>query len=772
MSLARLARLRRRARLVLTIEALAVAALWPAGAIALFLIACLLGLGGWQADLAGLAALVLALREARRRYRRPAPAAIDRRIERDSHLPHRPIDALLDRPALIGPEAGPLWQAHRRRLERAIAGARVAWPSPDLAAHDPFALRMLLLLALLAAWIAAGPDAGPRLAASLRMPAPFSTAGLGVRAWITPPRWTGRPPALLDPSQQPIEALAGSTLSLIVTGAGSGAPAANLDGHGLHFTAIGTGSYRANQRLGRSTTLAIGPFWHRIARYRIEVIAPTPPQIGFAAPPAPDADGRRVDLAWTGSSRYGLARLALGMTPAGAPDARTDEVALPAHPRGEDIGGTAKLDLRSSPFAGMAVQGVLAATNRNDQTARSAPAAFSLPAPFLHNATAIALEAIRRDLALNRTPWVALRQKLQTLAANPPGHVTPDTAAAMAKFAGRLGPHAPAFAPTEAALWDLVQRAELGASYRTARALAAARAALEQALTRALAGHQLDEAQLAHLLARLDAALAAHLAAEGHPATAAPGEKIAENEIDRLARAIAHDIATGKTEAARRDMARLRQLLSRLQSARAETPAERARREAAGAAGQRLSQIMQGEADLLDRTARQARQAGKAGQPAGGEHLAGRQQDLEQQLAAAIRAMAAAGLKPSPQAGQGQAAMAGAAGRLQQGDMAGAMPGERASIKALQQAEAGLQAQAGSGSGSGGQPGGISGLGSQAEGGEGVFGNQSRSTLRLGRAGARSDARRIQDELIRRDAEPGLPPSAHSYYRGLLGDGF
>jgi hypothetical protein len=73
------------------------------------------------------------------------------------------------------------------------------------------------------------------------------------------------------------------------------------------------------------------------------------------------------------------------------------------------------------------------------------------------------------------------------------------------------------------------------------------------------------------------------------------------------------------------------------------------------------------------------------------------------------------------------------------------------------------------GKGSGSGP---SGLGQRASGGHGQYGNQNHGVIRLGRAGIKSDARTIQNELIRRDAAPGLPPPAHQYYHRLLGNDF
>ena len=766
---ARLARLRRRARIVLTLEAVAVAALPPLGVIALFLIGTLLGFGGWLLDAAGILALGAALYHARRRYAPPAPAAVDRRIERDSRLPHRPIAAFEDHPALAGRESAPLWRAHRVRLDAAIAGARVGRPAPDLATHDPFALRILLLLALLAAWIAAGPDAGNRLARALTPPPLFSAAGIGLQAWITPPRWTGDAPRLVRPGPRPIHALAGSTMSLIVTGAGA-APRSWAGERRLGFQNIETGSYRATARLAASETVTVGPFWRRIARFHLVVAPPAPPTIGFTSPPMPDRDGKRIDLAWRAISPYGLSRATLEMAPLNATRAKPDMVPLPpGAPRDRGIEGRATLDLLSSPYAGMTVRGRLAATNPAGLSGRSGMAFFPLPAPMLHNATAKGIEAVRRAYALEPASRPSLAAELAGLAAHPPGPLTPGTRRDLARFAAAFAKAAPPHAETT--LWTLVQRAEQGAAFRLEQQAEAARQALEHALDKALAGHSPSQQQLRQLLDQLQTAERARLGAE-QPAPARQARSMAAemSAIDRLARKIGQEAQAGHMRQARQALAKLRDMLDRLRRAKPASAAQQARQQAAERSSRALSRMMRNEAKLLDRTARQnpvtPPQPGQAGQKSGAS-LADRQQALRQRLQALAQAMNQAGLPNTPPLGQGSQAMASAESHLRQGDQPGAMQAERAAIQALQQAQGALAMQLGHGTGSG-----PSGLGQNASGGQGEYGNENQGTISLGRAGTHSTAREIQNDLIRRDAQPNLPPPAHDYYRRLLGHEF
>ena len=99
---------------------------------------------------AGLGLLVL-LVLGLRRFRWPSVA--DARARIDATLPGRPLAALADRPALgrDDPGAQAVWAAHLARMRRIAATARPVMADLRLAAHDPWALRLVALVALIAA---------------------------------------------------------------------------------------------------------------------------------------------------------------------------------------------------------------------------------------------------------------------------------------------------------------------------------------------------------------------------------------------------------------------------------------------------------------------------------------------------------------------------------------------------------------------------------------------------------------------------------------------
>ncbi|HET9148521.1 MAG TPA: DUF4175 family protein, partial [Acetobacteraceae bacterium] len=732
----RLARLRRRAMLVLWIEALAGAALAPAGVILAYLTIVLLGLGGIAAEALALAALILTLIHAVRRFRAPSRQEADRRIETASGLAHRPIIAMEDRVAGTGgPLAMALWNAHQARLARQIAGARAGFPRLHLAERDPLGLRAALALGLLVAVLVAGAERPSRMADLIILPRWRIGPGVELASWLTPPRWSGEAPRLVGPGRD-IMALPGSHLALIATGAGRSAPSASFGGHGLAWTALGGGSFRAELALKHDGTLIAGPFWNRLARYRVSIVPPAAPEIGFSGQAGPDRDERRLDVPYRAKDRYGLKAIGLIIEPAAALWAKPGMAAIPlqaAAPRRQ--AGVARLDLLASPYAGLPVAARLEARNIAGLKAQSAPAVMVLPAPRLTNASAREIEALRQHLALDPASRVGVAERLGALAVTPPGPLTPETALEITAFAAALAETHPLAAHPVAQLWRFVQLAEQGRAYRSGQALARARAALDRALSKMLATHHVDEAKLGQLLRRLDKALAAHAAAlrdQGQAQAPTGAKPFDSSALDRLVRRIAREARQGNQEAARRDMRKLEGMLRRLQSARPMSAAQQARARAAAQAGSALSRMMRDESKLLDQTENPEPGADP-------RSLAKAQSELQQALRQLRQSLARAGLPRLPGLGQGGEAMKAAASHLRRGDQPGAMPGERGAIGALQHAAAAL-ARLGQGMQGGGTAEGSSGPGSLGSGRTGETGTDREGHIDLKPGDAASPA--------------------------------
>ena len=92
------------------------------------------------------------------RFRWPSREEGLSRLDRGSGIRHRPATALTDTLATQDPVALALWQAQRERTLASIKRIRAGLPSPRLAIHDPWALRALVAVMMVATYVAAGDE--------------------------------------------------------------------------------------------------------------------------------------------------------------------------------------------------------------------------------------------------------------------------------------------------------------------------------------------------------------------------------------------------------------------------------------------------------------------------------------------------------------------------------------------------------------------------------------------------------------------------------------
>src|SRR5256886_1447836 len=134
----------------------------------------------------------------------------------------RPLDAAPPHQAPVHHPAGndPL-----ARALRAAKTLRAGTPMPRLALRDPFAVRALVVVLVVATFFAAGGERMKRVAAAFDWQGVMMPANFRVDAWVSPPPYTGRPPIIL-PGLRPGEPVqtaaalsvpAGSTLVVPAT---------------------------------------------------------------------------------------------------------------------------------------------------------------------------------------------------------------------------------------------------------------------------------------------------------------------------------------------------------------------------------------------------------------------------------------------------------------------------------------------------------------------------------------------------------------------------
>ena len=355
------------------------------------------------------------------RLRLPSEADALRRIDRNSGLAHRPATAVSDQLAVSqnDPMSAALWQAHIKRALRAARNLRAGWPMPQLAMRDPFALRALVAVLLIATFFAAGGDRGRRIAAAFNWQGFTTPANYRVDAWVTPPPYTARPPVILQglrPGETvraatgPVTVPAGSILVIRATGLNEldiavkgGLTEEKTDNpvpvpagtHERRFTVTQQGSATL-RGFGGDTT------------WSFTAIPDRPPSISLAKDPEPQLRGS-LQLSYKVEDDYGVvdARAVFDRKPSadaakarplyGAPDM---PLTLPQARTRNGVGQTLK-DLSEHPWAGVDVVLTLLARDEGGNEGRSEPFDMQLPERPFGKPLARALIEQRRDLALD-----------------------------------------------------------------------------------------------------------------------------------------------------------------------------------------------------------------------------------------------------------------------------------------------------------------------------------------------------------------------------------
>jgi uncharacterized protein (TIGR02302 family) len=363
------------------------------------------------------------------RFRWPSREEALSRLDRGSGIRHRPATTLTDTLSSQDPVAQALWQAQRERTLASIRRIRAGLPHPRLALHDPWALRALVMVMLVATFFAAGDERAMRLGAAFDWNGVLAPANVRVDAWVTPPLYTGKPPVILStankeaaalPASGPLAVPAGSTLivrssggSLDVTVSGglkevAPAEAAPKGTSEKHFTISADGTAHVRAPSGQ-------PQW---------AFAATPdraPTIALAKDPERQARGG-LQLSYKIEDDYGVtgAEAQIGLRPDDGKNTAKDgskesdskaaprplfqspqfPLVLPNARTRNGVGQTVK-DLSEDPYAGADVTLTLTAKDEAGNEARSEPFNMRLPERLFTNSLARALIEQRRILALD-----------------------------------------------------------------------------------------------------------------------------------------------------------------------------------------------------------------------------------------------------------------------------------------------------------------------------------------------------------------------------------
>jgi uncharacterized protein (TIGR02302 family) len=348
----------------------------------------------------------------------------------DRTLPGRPLTALSDRAAIGG--QGALWAAHLSQMQAAAQNARAVPPDAGLTRRDPFALRLVGLVALVMALIFGGigqMGQGIDAIAATMSPRDVQQAtvqgGPAWEGWAEPPAYTRRPTIYLNalPEGEPLELPKGSIVQFRLYGSDDTVQqdigqAQNDDAQAPVFRAEASGTVHIMDR-----------------QFDITVLADNAPEITLGAAAARRADGRMIQD-FTAADDYGVisadAVIALDMANvdrrfglAVDPDPREPlDLPLPVSGRNrQQITGQLVQDLSRHPWANLPVKLTLKAVDGIEQMGQSDARATVLPGRRFFNPLAASLIEMRRDLLWSRENARRSAEILRALTWQPDGFV-------------------------------------------------------------------------------------------------------------------------------------------------------------------------------------------------------------------------------------------------------------------------------------------------------------------------------------------------------------
>jgi len=803
---------------LLTVAGLFLAVSWAGLWLVLPFLARAIGIGLFLA-------LALAALSPLRRFRWPSRPEALGRLDRGTGIRHRPATTLTDTLTGQDPVALALWQAQRERTLASIKRIRAGLPSPRLAIHDPWALRALIVVTMVATYVAAGDEQAVRVAAAFDWNGVFAAANVRVDAWVTPPPYTAKPPIILSAANKeaassssgPLTVPAGSTLIVrssggaldIAVGGGVAETAlaeqAPKGTNEKHFTITADGTAHVRAPSGQ-------PAW------RFSAMADRPPSITLAKDPERQARGA-LQLSYKIEDDYGVTEARARFAARGAGGAKDGAAArplfdppqfplvLPNARTRNGIGQTVK-DLSEDPYAGAEVTLTLSAKDEAGNEGRSEPFDMRLPERLFTKPLARALIEQRRILALDAERKREVNEALDALMIAPElfmpdmGHYLGLRSVVRELESARTDD---GLREVVASLWALAVTIEDGNITDVDKALRAAQDALKQALERGASDEEIKKltqdlrAALDNFLRQLTEQLRNNPQALARPLD--PNTKIMrQQDLDNMIERMERLSRSGDKDAARQLLEQLQQMLENLQMAQPGQSGDGDMEQALNELGDMIRKQQQ----LRDKTFKQGqdsrrdRQRGKPGDQSMGD-LQQDQQGLRDRLRKLQDELAKRGMGPGQrgekgrqgqdgdlQQGEGEDglgeaddAMGDAGGKLGEGNADGAVDSQGKALDALRKgaqslAEA-MQQRDGDGQGEGAG----NRVGRQQSGG-----NQSDPLGRPLRGRDYGDdqtvkipgeidvqrARRILEELRRRLADPQRPQIELDYIERLLKD--
>ena len=653
-------------RLALVAERTWEALLWPFVVLAAFLIISLFDLWSLLPPIlhrallvvSGVALLVSLLPLIR--FPVPTRAEALRRLERDADIKHRPASSYEDKLGTTSrADTQLLWAVHRERLAKLVAKLKPSWPMPRTDRKDPYAVRSALVLVLIVAALAAGPNRWDRVASAFSPAARTTTAPLRLDAWVTPPIYTGVAPIVLADGSEPVgagnetvRALSVPERSELIVRAyaphGQSVSLVSQADDGSQATTVApkaTGSQgllEFNLALTTPGSADVKVGGNIVAKWRFDLIKDASPQISLMGSPTTTPRGA-LRLSFRATDDHGVASAearfvladakdAAAATPESVPEldgGKTKSNLLTEAPlmplplprvNAKQVEGKSTQDLTAHPWAGLKVRMTLAARDQAGQVGLSEPYEFILPERNFTKPLAKAVVEQRKKLVREPDSAERVAMALDALTIGD-DRAVPDKTVYLAlrdaywRLDTDQSPESIASVVTQ--LWEIALRVEDGNIPEAERDVKAAQDRLSEALKQNASPEEIQRLvdDLRNALGRYLQALAEQAQQKGNLPEQQKSnngdQTISDRELDKLLDNIEKLAKSGSKDMAEQMLSELKDILDRLQTG---TFSDSAKQQRAAKMMKDLNDLVSKQQKLLDDTFKAKRDQGGARQ--------------------------------------------------------------------------------------------------------------------------------------------------------------
>ncbi len=334
---------------------------------------------------------------------------VTRRIEEDSDLTHRPLSGLDDR--LANPDkdnTAQLWNFWQSRLLPSLQLLRLPKSRPVLTNLDPYALRGLVFIVLIAAIAMAGPSWPDRLKHGLvpALPSFARSTTDTIILWVTPPDYTGQPQIVLKGSGRnsaPVSISEGSIVKARVKG-WMGTPSLAFDKDSVPMEKLGRHSYGLEKEIPHAEKISVRQFGLPRASWNIAYGADLPPTIVQKGDLIIEEPKGEIKVPLTVQDDYSVESLTATIrldpsvtTVAPFGDTIIDQRNVLSAPQ-TPMDFTPKLNLAWHPWAGMKVIMDIEIRDHKGQTASLSNISLTLPERTFRHPVAQKLISLRKRL--------------------------------------------------------------------------------------------------------------------------------------------------------------------------------------------------------------------------------------------------------------------------------------------------------------------------------------------------------------------------------------